>query len=485
MTAATENKSGSDAEKKSRASFPKLIVLDLDNTVWTPELYQLRQLQRRNQFPVAGKDVTLMKGAAELLTKVRDGDYFPSSTKFAVASRTQSGEWANDLLDQFEIRDVVDYVEIFPGNKKRHFENLRRDSGIDYADMLFFDDARDGKYGNCVPVSEMGVLSVHCPTGLETASVWETALDRFEEWDKTPNTIVEWDGTVTNPQTMATNLQEGTIKTINYDKGYGFLTPIGGNKQKGRGRNDVFFHFSALPDGLSVEQGDKLKFTVEKDPRNGKFRAANIELADGSSSGGSGSGGGSTIPMRAFSMNMPFAALLANGYKTIESRNGTMFQNYPEGTQMLLHVGRRIYPDGNKHMEILRDDGLSDDEIQNLKSLPPNFGKGMLVAILTLGKTYETTTAERSTTDMQRSICAYGPDSGRRLTEIKKVEYLKRPIPMAAQGGVFKVDIDPRVLPDEWEFLSSEFTPPDAYQANSDSGSDEDSQYNIVYEITG
>ena len=41
--------------------FPKLIVLDLDNTVWTPELYQLRKLQRANQTPVAGHDVKLFK----------------------------------------------------------------------------------------------------------------------------------------------------------------------------------------------------------------------------------------------------------------------------------------------------------------------------------------------------------------------------------------------------------------------------------------
>jgi len=43
--------------------------------------------------------------------------------------------------------------------------------------------------------------------------------------------------------------------------------------------------------------------------------------------------------MKVFSMNMPFAALLANGYKTLETRNGTKFTTYPEGTRMLLHVG--------------------------------------------------------------------------------------------------------------------------------------------------
>jgi hypothetical protein len=109
--------------------------------------------------------------------------------------------------------------------------------------------------------------------------------------------------------------------------------------------------------------------------------------------------------MRAFSMNMPFAALVAHGYtnpnpnpnpnphpnpnpdpqpphpnpdpdldygpnpsptpnpdqvahgyKTIESRNGTMFAELA-GQTVILHVGQRTYPDGGKHVEIMRDNG--------------------------------------------------------------------------------------------------------------------------------
>jgi hypothetical protein len=114
---------------------------------------------------------------------------------------------------------------------------------------------------------------------------------------------------------------------------------------------------------------------------------------------------------------------------------------------MLLHVGRRTYPDGDKHLEILRDAGLNEQDITRLKSLPPSFDRGMVVAVMELGRTYETTIPERSTPEMQQSICAYGADSGKIVTEIRRVSYLKRPVPMAAQGGVFKVQIDPDVLP--------------------------------------
>ncbi|KAL7540257.1 hypothetical protein ACHAXR_009978 [Thalassiosira sp. AJA248-18] len=58
---------------------------------------------------------------------------------------------------------------------------------------------------------------------------------------------------------------------------------------------------------------------------------------------------------------LPSAALLSNGYKTLETRNGTMFTPYPEGTKMLLHVGQRIYPDGNRHIDVMKSGDLDDD----------------------------------------------------------------------------------------------------------------------------
>ena len=149
-------------------------------------------------------------------------------------------------------------------------------------------------------------------------------------------------------------------------------------------------------------------------------------------------------------MNMPFAALLANKYKTIETRNGTMFSPYVEGTKLLLHVGQRTYPDGDRHIDVMKSGGLDDDAIQTLKSLPPGFSKGMVVALVEIGKTYETSLEQRCDPDFQRAVAAFGHDSGMRATEIRRVEYLKRGVVIAAQGGVFKVSIDKDVLPDGW-----------------------------------
>jgi magnesium-dependent phosphatase 1 len=440
----TPKKSGSSFARSVATSslntVPSLIVFDLDNTLWTPELYQLRKLQRNNQYPVAYEDVKLFPAAWDIIQQIRnDPDDIYANTKFAVASRTKNGDWAHDLLEQFGLKDWFDYIEIFPGDKQRHFSNLKSQSGIDYKDMLFFDDARDGRYGNCEPVSALGVLSVHCPNGLYEENIWTTAIDHYKKWSthKTPNTIIEWDGSLTTGKAIDPNKrQKGEVKFVNREKRFGFI------RYGDRNTKDMFFHFSALPYDQEVEKGDELTFTITKDSRNGKDAAANIEMVK--------SEDGNTVNMRVFSMNLPFAALLSNGYKTLETRNGTMFTPYPEGTKMLLHVGQRIYPDGNRHLDVMKSGGLDDDEIKKLKSLPPGFGKGMAVAIVELGKTFETTLEERSDPDFQRSVGAFGSDSGMRATEIKRVEYLNKGVKVKGSGGVFKANIAKDVIPDGW-----------------------------------
>jgi cold shock CspA family protein len=240
----------------------------------------------------------------------------------------------------------------------------------------------------------------------------------------------------------------GIIKVLKTDKRYGFIHYRDGNSK------DLFFHFRNFADGTSVvEEGDEVSFFLEVDSKTGKPMAGNVSLQMPMDKE-------NAVQMRCFSMNMPFAALLANGYKTLETRNGSMFAKYAEGTQLLLHVGRRNYPDGDKHLEVMKSGGLDDAEIEELKCLPRKggYGKGSAVAIVELGRTYETTLEERCDPDFQRGVAAFGADSGRIVTEIKRAAYLKKPVKLAGQPGVFKVAIDPKVLPDGW-FVPSNDAP--------------------------
>ena len=67
-------------------------------------------------------------------------------------------------------------------------------------------------------------------------------------------------------------MQQGTVKWFNADKGYGFIS-------NDEGGEDVFVHFSAIQtDGFkTLEEGQKVRYEVEPDPKNSsKSRAVNV-----------------------------------------------------------------------------------------------------------------------------------------------------------------------------------------------------------------
>jgi CspA family cold shock protein len=70
-------------------------------------------------------------------------------------------------------------------------------------------------------------------------------------------------------------MNNGTVKWFNSEKGFGFIT-------NDNGSDDVFVHFSAIQsDGYkSLNEGDKVVFDTEQDPKNSsKLRAVNVKVA--------------------------------------------------------------------------------------------------------------------------------------------------------------------------------------------------------------
>jgi cold shock protein len=68
--------------------------------------------------------------------------------------------------------------------------------------------------------------------------------------------------------------QSGTLKFFNSAKGFGFIAPEDGGK-------DVFVHASALEAaGIAMlNEGDKVSFVLEDDPKGRGKKAGQIELA--------------------------------------------------------------------------------------------------------------------------------------------------------------------------------------------------------------
>jgi CspA family cold shock protein len=68
-------------------------------------------------------------------------------------------------------------------------------------------------------------------------------------------------------------MEQGTVKKVT-DKGFGFITPDGSDK-------DIFFHENSLEGDLAkrkLREGDKVSFEVETTPKGPN--AANIKLLE-------------------------------------------------------------------------------------------------------------------------------------------------------------------------------------------------------------
>lgn len=89
------------------------------------------------------------------------------------------------LLNIFDISpgkkmiNCIKYLEIYDRNKKHHFQNIKKKSGIHFEEMLFFDDM---SY-NISEAKSLGVVSVLCPEGF-TQSKWKEGLLMFEKSKK-------------------------------------------------------------------------------------------------------------------------------------------------------------------------------------------------------------------------------------------------------------------------------------------------------------
>ena len=67
-------------------------------------------------------------------------------------------------------------------------------------------------------------------------------------------------------------MNNGTVKWFNADKGFGFISNDNGGE-------DVFVHFSSINgEGYkSLDEGQKVTYDVEQDPKNAsKLRATNV-----------------------------------------------------------------------------------------------------------------------------------------------------------------------------------------------------------------
>lgn len=174
---------------------PKLLVFDLDYTLWPfwVDTHVTPPLKLSNAKPLGkavkdryGEGYAFYPDVPGILAACR-----AHGVRVAAASRTSAPDLAAQMLSLLSVwpdgaaaadkgrpaKGFFDNLQIYPGSKVRHFERIRRQTGVEYDDMVFFDD--EGR--NRDVERECGVLFVLAADGVDCALV-----DRgVERWRRT------------------------------------------------------------------------------------------------------------------------------------------------------------------------------------------------------------------------------------------------------------------------------------------------------------
>jgi magnesium-dependent phosphatase 1 len=143
---------------------PKVIVLDLDHTLW-PFYVDLdtimpftKSLEDDGTITVSNPDMTKLNcfRNVRMILHTLVNRCFNDGEKLAVASKALNRLRALELLELFELEPYFSSIQIYSVSKSFHMSAIKEELGIeDYSEMLFFDD---NKY-NVREVAELGVCT--------------------------------------------------------------------------------------------------------------------------------------------------------------------------------------------------------------------------------------------------------------------------------------------------------------------------------------
>jgi magnesium-dependent phosphatase 1 len=206
MNSASNRKMPSSIGKVSKTDMhlPTMIVFDLDDCLWTPEMYTLRSkpsipvmgdlgLGNLEQgvvglkCPHNGPTVRLFDGARKALRELATDPKY-EGVVLGAASSSEEPTFSHACLENIEVlpgltlRNMITYDQIgrtgpLSSRKTTHFSLLHEESQIPYEEMLFFDDCNWGDHVGDMKQS-FGVEGQRTPSGMQYKE-FHRGLDKY------------------------------------------------------------------------------------------------------------------------------------------------------------------------------------------------------------------------------------------------------------------------------------------------------------------
>ena len=214
--------------EKADPHLPSMIVFDLDDCIWTPEMHELsgkpsvpvegpldplepttsdlgtigmRVRSRRGMWDGNEDECVMLYDGARLALRELALNPIYRGIKLAAASSSLEPTYSHACLRGIEVmpgltlRDMFSYDQIgrtgkLTPRKTSHFRELHKESGVPYEEMLFFDDCNWGDH--CADVTRAyGVVSQRTPSGMRLEE-FHRGLDKYRKESESRNRKHVW-----------------------------------------------------------------------------------------------------------------------------------------------------------------------------------------------------------------------------------------------------------------------------------------------------
>ncbi|XP_020220930.1 magnesium-dependent phosphatase 1 [Cajanus cajan] len=154
---------------------PKLVVFDLDYTLW-PFYCECRS---KREMP------SLYPHAKGILLALKE-----KGIDVAIASRSPTADIATAFLNKLSLSSMFVAQEIYSSwtHKTDHFQRIHSRTGVPFNSMLFFDDENR----NIQAVSKMGVTSILVDNGVHLGSLREGLTQFSRNWNASQKNKQKW-----------------------------------------------------------------------------------------------------------------------------------------------------------------------------------------------------------------------------------------------------------------------------------------------------
>ncbi|NWX13780.1 CX04A protein, partial [Aegotheles bennettii] len=147
------------------------------------------------------------------------------------------------------------------------------------------------------------------------------------------------------------------------------------------------------------------------------------------------------------SFRQPYAGLVLNKVKTLESRWRPVLAGYQNCT-LALHIAVRDWEDESWRAILLDRFGMTPTQVQHLLDKGEKFGRGVIAGLIDIGETSlcpEALPPEKIQELEKKAVLSNLEE--KYLTVVSNPRWLLEPIPARGRRGVWHVDIPEELIP--------------------------------------